>query len=113
MKDIFTGYEVVSFYDAQALSVLMNAYSESSLCPDEPLCFGFNNWTGYYYIAFENVSVQIVLDNRKNLLWMTTDIETGNEEYFDTEEEAMKHLKGLDNPGMFIDDDEWEKEMGR
>jgi hypothetical protein len=113
MKDIFTGYETVSFYDAQALSVLMNAYSESSLCSDEPLHFGYNTFTGYYYIAFENVSLQIVLDNKKNLLWMTTDIETGNEEFFDTEEEAMEYLKELDNPGMFIDDEEWEKEMGR
>jgi hypothetical protein len=111
MKDIFTGYETVSFYDAQALSVLMNAYSESSLCSDEPLHFGYNTFTGYYYIAFENVSLQIVF--RKNLLWMTTDIETGNEEFFDTEEEAMEYLKELDNPGMFIDDEEWEKEMGR
>jgi hypothetical protein len=111
MKDIFTGYETVSFYDAQALSVLMNAYSESSLCSDEPLHFGYNTFTGYYYIAFENVSLQIVF--RKNLLWMTTDIDTGNEEFFDTEEEAMEHLKELDNPGMFIDDEEWEKEMGR
>ena len=113
MKDIFTGYETVSFYDAQALSVLMNAYSESSLCSDEPLHFGYNKFTGYYYIAFENVSLQIVLDNRKNLLWMTTDIFTDEEEFFDTEEEAMEHLKELDNPGMFIDDEEWEKEMGR
>ena len=96
MKDIFTGYEVVSFYDAHALSVLMNAYSESSLCPDEPLCFGYNKFTGYYYIAFENVSLQIVLDNRKNLLWVTTDIENGNEEYFDTEEEAMEHLATIE-----------------
>ena len=95
MKDIFTGYEVVSFYDAQALATLMNAYSESSLCPDEPLCFGYNKFTGYYYIAFENVSLQIVLDNRKNLLWMTTDLDTGEEEYFDTEEEAMEYLATL------------------
>jgi hypothetical protein len=95
MKDIFTGYETVSFYDAQALSVLMNAYSESSLCPDEPLYFGYNKFSGYYYIAFENVSLQIVLDNRKNLLWMTTDLDTGNEEFFDTEEEAMEYLATL------------------
>jgi hypothetical protein len=93
MKDIFTGYETVSFYDAQALSVLMNAYSESSLCPDEPLHFGYNTFTGYYYIAFENVSLQIVF--RKNLFWMTTDLDTGNEEFFDTEEEAMEHLATL------------------
>ena len=95
MKDIFSDYEVVSYRQAKALSVLMNAYSESSLCPDEPLCFGYNSWSGNFYIAFENVSLQIVLDNRENLLWMTTDIETGNEEFFDHEEEAMEYLDGL------------------
>jgi len=95
MKDIFSGYEVVTYHDAKALSILMEHYSHSDLC-GEPLCFGFNNWTGYYYIAFENYSLQIVLDNRMNLLWMTTDIETGDEEYFDTEEEAMEHLATLD-----------------
>ena len=95
MKDIFSCYEVVSYRQAKALSVLMNAYSESSLCPDEPLCFGYNSWSGNFYIAFENVSLQIVLDNRENLLWMTTDIETGNEEFFDHEEEAMEYLDGL------------------
>ena len=96
MKDIFSVYETVSFNQAQALSVLMNAYSESSLCPDEPLCFGYNSWSGFYYIAFENVSLQIVLDNRENLLWMTTDIETGNEEFFDTEDDAIEYLATLE-----------------
>ena len=113
MKDIFTGYETVSFYDARALATLMNAYSESSLCPDEPLCFGYNKFTGYYYIAFENIGLGIVLTPQNDVQFATIDFETGNEEFFDTEEEAMEHLKELDNPGMFIDDEEWEKEMGR
>jgi hypothetical protein len=113
MKDIFTGYETVSFYDARALATLMNAYSESSLCPDEPLHFGYNKFTGYYYIAFENIGLGIVLTPQNDVQFATIDFETGNEEFFDTEEEAMEHLKELDNPGMFIDDEEWEKEMGR
>ncbi len=113
MKDIFTGYETVSFYDARALATLMKAYSESSLCPDEPLCFGYNKFTGYYYIAFENIGLGIVLTPQNDVQFATIDFETGNEEFFDTEEEAMEHLKELDNPGMFIDDEEWEKEMGR
>ena len=113
MKDIFTGYETVSFYDARALATLMNAYSESSLCPDEPLCFGYNKSTGYYYIAFENIGLGIVLTPQNDVQFATIDFETGNEEFFDTEEEPMAYLKELDNSGMFIDDEEWEKEMGR
>ena len=96
MNDIFSAYEVVSYRQAKALSILMKAYAESSLCPDEPLCFGYNAWSGYFYIAFENVSLQIVLDNKENLLWVTTDIETGEEEFFDHEEEALEHLATLD-----------------
>ena len=99
MKDIFTGYEVVTYHEAKALSILMEHYAQSDLC-GEPMCFGFNNRTGYYYIAFENYSVQIVLDNSRvpmKLLWMTTDFETGEEEFFGTEEEAMEYLEKLDN----------------
>ena len=94
MKDIFSGYEVVTYHDAKALSILMEHYAQSDMC-GEPLCFGFNNWTGYYYIAFENYSLQIVLDNKMNLLWMTTDIDTGEEMYFDSEEEAAEYLDTL------------------
>lgn len=95
MKDIFADYEVVSFKDAQALVTLMDAYSKSSLCPDEPLCFGFNIWSKKYYIAFENVSLSIVLDSDNNLEWMATDFETASDECFDTEKEAMEHLATL------------------
>jgi hypothetical protein len=95
MKDIFTGYETVSFYDAQALSVLMNAYSESSLCSDEPLHFGYNTFTGYYYIAFENIGLGIVLTPQNDVQFATIDFETGNEEFFNTEAEAMEYLATL------------------
>ena len=96
MKDIFTGYETVSFYDARALATLMNAYSESSLCPDEPLCFGYNKSTGYYYIAFENIGLGIVLTPQNDVQFATIDFETGNEEFFNTEAEAMEHLATLE-----------------
>ena len=95
MNDIFSCYEVVTYRQAKALSILMNAYSESSLCP-EAMCFAFNAWSGFYYIAFENYSLQIVLDRKENLLWMTTNIDTGEEEFFDTEEEAMEHLATIE-----------------
>ena len=95
MKDIFTGYEVVTYHEAKALSILMEQYAQSDLC-GEAMCFGHNNWTGYYYIAFEDYSLQIILDERENVLWMTTDIETGEEEFFDSEEEAAAHLDTLE-----------------
>ena len=98
MKDIFSGYEVVTYHEAKALSILMEHYAQSDMC-GEAICFGHNNMTGWYYIAFENYSVQIVLDNSRvpmKLLWMTTDFETGEEEFFDSEEEAAAHLDTLE-----------------
>jgi hypothetical protein len=77
--------------DANALATLFSVYAQSDLA-GECICFGYNDWTGYYYIAFENISLQIVLTYRGDVMFMTTDFETGEEEYFDTEEEAMEHL---------------------
>ena len=91
MKDFLNGYEVVSKREANALTTLFSVYAESSFV-DEPMILGYNNWSGYYYIAFENISLQIVLTYRGDVMFMTTDFETGEEEYFDTEEEAMEHL---------------------
>jgi hypothetical protein len=91
MKDFITGYEVVSKRDANALTTLFSVYAQSDLA-GECICFGYNDWTGYYYIAFENISLQIVLTYRGDVMFMTTDFETGEEEYFDTEEEAMEYL---------------------
>ena len=91
MKDIFSGYEVVSFYEAKALSILMEHYAQSDMC-GESICFGHNNMTGWYYIAFENYSMQIALDPKENVFWIVTDIDTGEEEFFTHEEEAAEYL---------------------
>ena len=113
MNDFLNGYGVVSKREANALTTLFSVYAESSLV-DEPITFGHNNQSDYYYIAFENINLSIALTPRGDVMFMTFDFENGNEEYFDTEEEAMEHLsEELDKPGMFIDDEEWEKEMGR
>ena len=114
MNDFLNNYGVVSKREANALTTLFSVYAESSLV-DEPITFGHNNQSDYFYIAFENINLSIALTPRGDVMFMTFDFENGNEEYFDTEEEAMEHLSGeLDKPlGMFIDDEEWEKEMGR
>jgi len=91
MNDFLNDYGVVSKREANALTTLFSVYAESSFV-DEPMIFGYNTWSGYYYIAFENISLQIVLTSRSDVMFMTTDFETGEEEYFDTEEEAMEHL---------------------
>ena len=94
MKDFITGYEVVNQREADALATLFSVYAQSNLT-GESICFGYNDWSGYYYIAFENISLQIVLTYRGDVMFMTTDFETGEEEYFDTEEEAIEYLATL------------------
>jgi hypothetical protein len=64
MKDFLNGYEVVSKREANALTTLFSVYAESDFV-DEPMTFGHNNWSDYFYIAFENVN----LSNRINTSW--------------------------------------------
>ena len=112
MNDFLNDYGVVSKREANALTTLFSVYAESSFV-DEPITFGHNNQSDYYYIAFENINLSIALTPRGDVRFVTFDFENGGENFFDTEEEAMEYLEKLNNPGMFIDDEEWEKEMGR
>ena len=93
MEDFLNGYEIVSSAQANALSVLFDVYKHTDACSElEPMIFGHNHLSGYYYIAFENISLSIVLTPQNDVQFMTTDYDNGNEEVFSTEEEAMKHL---------------------
>ena len=91
MKDFLNGYEVVSKREANALTTLFSVYAESSFV-DEPMTFGHNNQSDYFYIAFENVNLSIALTPRGDVMFATIDFENGNEELFNTEEEAIEHL---------------------
>ena len=97
MNDFLNDYGIVSSAQANALSVLFDVYKHTDACMNlEPMIFGHNNWSGYYYIAFENISLSIVLTPQNDVQFMTTDYDNGNEEVFGTEEEAMKHLFTLE-----------------
>ena len=97
MENFLNDYEIVSSAQAHALSVLFDVYKHTDACSElEPMTFGYNQWSGYYYIAFANISLSIVLDTRGEVQFMTTDLETGNEEFFNTEAEAMEHLATLE-----------------
>ena len=88
MEDFLNDYGVVSKREANALTTLFSVYAESSFV-DEPITFGHNNQSDYFYIAFENINLSIALTPRGDVMFVT---ETGNEEFFDTEEEAMEYL---------------------
>jgi hypothetical protein len=96
MENFLNDYEIVSSAQANALSVLFDVYKHTDACSElEPMTFGYNQWSGYYYIAFANISLSITLDTRGEVQFMTTDFETGNEEFFNTEAEAMEALATL------------------
>ena len=97
MEDFLNSYKVISSAQANALGVLFDVYKHTDACMNlEPMIFSYNQWSGYYYIAFENISLSIVLTPQNDVQFMTTDYDNGNEEVFGTEEEAMKHLFTLE-----------------
>ena len=97
MQDFLEDYGVVSSAQANALSVLFDVYKRTDACMNlEPMVFGHNHLSGFYYIAFEDISLSIVLTPQNEVRFMTTDYDNGNEEFFNTEEEAMEHLATLE-----------------
>ena len=97
MQDFLEDYGVVSSAQANALSVLFDVYKRTDACMNlEPMVFGHNHLSGFYYIAFEDNSLSIVLTPQNEVRFMTTDYDNGNEEFFNTEEEAMEHLATLE-----------------
>ena len=52
---------------------------------------GFNTSSGYVYIALEN-GVQIASCFGQDVDYIVCDFETGDEHFFDTYEEAIKHF---------------------
>jgi hypothetical protein len=96
MENFLNDYEIVSSAQAHALSVLFDVYKHTDACSElEPMTFGYNKFTGYYYIAFENIGLGIVLTPQNDVQFATIDFETGNEEFFNTEAEAMEALATL------------------
>ena len=53
LEDFLEDYGVVSSAQANALSVLFDVYKHTNACMElEPMIFGHNHLSGYYYIAF-------------------------------------------------------------
>ena len=52
---------------------------------------GFNNKSGYVYIALEN-GIQIASCFGQDVEYITYDFETGEEYFFDTYEEAYQNI---------------------
>lgn len=63
-------------------------------CPKEHIFeVGFDSDTGYVYIALESNNVQICSVTKSSVAFVATDIDEGNESYFDTYKEALAYLE--------------------
>lgn len=77
-----------AFLEAQGLSKVWKAYAENS-SKEEIIEVGFNENSGYVYIALENgISISSFLG--RDVEFLTTDYETGEETFSDSYEGAMR-----------------------
>ena len=85
----------VAYCEAKGVSVTWDAYATH--CPNEFIMeCGFNSNSGYVYIALENgISICSMLG--RDAEYLVTDFEDGTEHFFDTYEEAEKHLESETN----------------
>jgi hypothetical protein len=88
----FTHNSIASL-DAQSLSNVFAAYAEN--CAGEEIMeIGFNQNSGYVYIALEN-GIQIASCFGRNVVFVTTDFNDGEEYFAGTYEVALDNLAKL------------------
>lgn len=82
-----------AYCEAKGLSKVYESYSNE--CPREDIMqTGFNENSGYVYIALENgISICSMLG--QDVEYLVTDFEDGTEYFLDTYEEAEKKIKEL------------------
>ncbi len=81
----------IAYCEAKGLSNLFNAYAE--YCSHEDIFeIGFNPNSGYTYIALENgISICSMLG--REVEYLTTDFDNGDETFFNSYDEALKQLE--------------------
>lgn len=79
--------------EAIGLSKVFASYAEYATCEDISVS-GFNPNSGYVYIALEN-GVCICSMLGRDVEYLVTNFETGEESFFDSYDEAMLALESL------------------
>lgn len=77
--------------DFESWILVQQAYKQNAFKEDIMEC-GFNKNSGYVYIALEN-GVQIASCFGQSVEYITCDYETGEEDFFDTYNEAISMQK--------------------
>ncbi len=79
--------------DIESMEIVINAYKE--FADGEYIEFsGFNTSSGYVYIALEN-GVQIISNFGQEVEFLVTDMDTGEEFFLDTYEQAEEKMNEL------------------
>lgn len=91
---IISQYTSLAHLEAKGLAKCYEAYAEY-LAGENILEVAFNENSGYVYIALETVEITIGSHLGKDVEFICTDYETGEEFFFDEYDEALKHLDTL------------------
>ena len=84
----------IAYCEAQGLSIVFNAYSEQ--CAGEDIMeIGLNKNSNYVYIALEN-GISICSNLGREVEFLVTDSNNGEETFYDTYEEAQKHDESVE-----------------
>jgi hypothetical protein len=79
--------------DLQSLIIVLQEYQQ--FCQEEQIFdTGFNQYTGYVYIALEN-TIQIASCFGQSVDYIVTNFDTGEEYFLTSYEEALKELEKL------------------
>lgn len=85
-----------AYLEAKGLSLVWEAYYQN--CPREDIMeIGFNDQSGYVYIALENIGVSIASAFGQDVEYIVTDWVTGEEYFEDSMDEAVEKLEQLNN----------------
>lgn len=87
----------IPYCEAQGLAKVFQAYADH--CTNESILedgIGFNENSGYVYVALEN-GVTICSMLGRDVEYLVTDFEDGEETFYDTYEEALQAYEALND----------------
>lgn len=90
----FNKYNCIAQLEAYGLSKVFNAYSKFAYY-EAIFQIGFNPNSGYVYIALEN-GISICSCMGQDVEYLVTNMDTGEEFFFDSIEEAENKLNNID-----------------
>lgn len=84
----------IAYLEAKGLSKCFEAYAEN--CGGmEIFEIGFNNLSGYIYIALEDEPITICSQLGRDVEYLVTNFDDGSETFFETYDEAISELNKL------------------